>query len=132
MNLVLAIIQPSKLEVVKEALVKLGIQGMTVTDAKGFGRQKGRPLEFLGLYDLEGKPFTVDFLPKVKLEIVVNDDITDAVVDAIVSAAKTGNIGDGKVFVLPVIRAVRIRTGEENEVALSLEEVATTSNYFPN
>jgi nitrogen regulatory protein PII len=131
MNLVLAIIQPSKLEAVKDALVKLGIQGMTVTGSKGFGRQKGRPLAFLGLYDMEGKPFTVDFLPKVRLEIVVNDDMTDAVVDAIVSTAKTGNIGDGKVFVLPVIRAVRIRTGEENEAALSIEEPATTSNRFP-
>ncbi len=128
MNLILAMIQPSKLEVVKEALVKLGIQGMTVTGAKGFGRQKGRPLSFLGLLDMEGKPFTVDFLPKVRIEIVVNDDMTDKVVDAIVGAAKTGAIGDGKLFVLPVSRAIRIRTGETDEKALTIEEPATLSD----
>ena len=128
MNLVLAIIQPSKLEPVKEALVKLGIQGMTVTGAKGFGRQKGRPLAFLGLLDMERKPFTVDFVPKVRIEIVVNDDIVDTVVDTIVATAKTGTIGDGKLFVIPVSRAVRIRTGEENETALKIEEPATLSD----
>ena len=128
MQLVLAIIQPAKLDSVKEALVNLGIQGMTVTGAKGFGRQKGRPLAFLGLLDMEGKPFTVDFLPKVRIEIVVNDDIVDAVVDAIVAAAKTGTVGDGKLFVIPVTRTVRIRTGEENEVALTIEEPATLSD----
>lgn len=128
MNLILAIIQPSKLDAVKEALVKLGIQGMTVTGAKGFGRQKGRPLAFLGLLDMEGKPFTVDFVPKVRIEIVVNDDITDAVVDTIVATAKTGTIGDGKLFVIPVSRAVRIRTSEENEAALKIEEPATLSD----
>ncbi|GAP97568.1 P-II family nitrogen regulator [Leptolyngbya sp. NIES-2104] len=122
MNLILAVIQPGKLDAVKEALVKLGVQGMTVTGAKGFGRQKGRPLAFLGLLDMEGKPFTIDFIPKVRLEIVVNDDITDLVVDAIVNTARTGTIGDGKLFVIPVSRAVRIRTGEENEVALTVEE----------
>ena len=90
MNLVLAIIQPAKLEAVKEALVKLGIQGMTVTGAKGFGRQKGRPLAFLGLLDMEHKPFTIDFVPKVRIEVVVNDDIVDTVVDTIVATAKTG------------------------------------------
>jgi nitrogen regulatory protein PII len=128
MNLILAIIQPSKLDPVKDALVKLGIQGMTVTGAKGFGRQKGRPLAFLGLLDMEGKPFTIDFIPKVRIEVVVNDDMVDTVVDTIVATAKTGTIGDGKLFVIPVSRAVRIRTGEENEAALTIEESATLSN----
>jgi nitrogen regulatory protein PII len=128
MNLIIAIIQPSKLDAIKEALVKLGIQGMTVTGAKGFGRQKGRPLAFLGLLDMEGKPFRVDFVPKVRIEIVVNDDITDAVVDTIVTTAKTGTIGDGKLFVIPVSRAIRIRTSEENEAALTIEEPATLSD----
>ena len=128
MNLILAIIQPAKLDAVKEALVKLGIQGMTVTGAKGFGRQKGRPLAFLGLLDMEGKPFTIDFVPKVRIEIVVNDDMTDAVVDTIVSTAKTSTIGDGKLFVIPVSRAIRIRTSEENEAALTIEEPATVSD----
>jgi nitrogen regulatory protein PII len=128
MNLIIAIIQPSKLDAIKEALVKLGIQGMTVTGAKGFGRQKGRPLAFLGLLDMEGRPFRVDFVPKVRIEIVVNDDITDAVVDTIVTTAKTGTIGDGKLFVIPVSRAIRIRTSEENEAALTIEEPATLSD----
>jgi nitrogen regulatory protein PII len=128
MNLILAIIQPSKLDAIKEALVKVGIQGMTVTGAKGFGRQKGRPLAFLGLLDMEGKPFRVDFVPKVRIEIVVNDDITDTVVDTIVATAKTGTIGDGKLFVIPVSRAIRLRTSEENEVALAIEEPATLSD----
>jgi nitrogen regulatory protein PII len=128
MNLVLAIIQPSKLDAIKEALVKLGIQGMTVTGAKGFGRQKGRPLAFLGLLDMEGEPFTVDFVPKVRIEIVVNDEMTDTVVDTIVSTAKTGTIGDGKLFVIPVSRAIRIRTSEENEAALKVEQPATLSD----
>lgn len=128
MNLILAIIQPNKLEAIKEALVKLGIQGMTVTGAKGFGRQKGRPLAFLGLLDMEGKPFTVDFVPKVRVEIVVNDDLLDSVVDTIVATAKTGTIGDGKLFVLPISRAIRIRTGETNEKALTIEEPAALSD----
>jgi len=126
MDLILAIIQPSKLEDVKQALVEVGIQGMTVTGSKGFGRQKGRPLAFLGLYDLEGRPFKVDFLPKVRIEIVVPSDRTDLIVDTIVKAAQTGKIGDGKVFVLPVTKAIRIRTGELNEVALAQEETAAT------
>lgn len=128
MNLILAILQPSKLEPVKEALVKLGIQGMTVTGAKGFGRQKGQPLAFLGLLNMEGKPFTVDFIPKVRIEVVVNDDMVDAVVDTIVATAKTGTVGDGKLFVIPVSRTVRIRTGEENETALTVEVPATLSD----
>lgn len=127
MNLILAIIQPNKLDAVKEALVHLGIQGMTVTGAKGFGRQKGRPLAFLGLINMEGKPFTVDFVPKVRIEMVVNDDLTDDVVETIVKTAKTDTVGDGKLFVIPVSRAVRIRTGEENEAALTIEEPATLS-----
>jgi nitrogen regulatory protein PII len=101
---------------------------MTVTGAKGFGRQKGRPLAFLGLLDMEGKPFKVDFVPKVRIEIVVNDDMTDAVVDTIVTTAKTGTIGDGKLFVMPVKKSVRIRTSEENEAALTIEEPATLSD----
>jgi nitrogen regulatory protein P-II 1 len=128
MNLILAIIQPNKLEAVKEALVKLGIQGMTVTGAKGFGRQKGRPLAFLGLLDMEGKPFTVDFVPKIRIEVVVNDDVVDSVVDVIVATAQTGTIGDGKLFVIPVSRAVRIRTGETDEKALTIEQPATLSD----
>jgi nitrogen regulatory protein P-II 1 len=132
MNLIIAVIQPSKLDAVKEALVKLGIQGMTVTGAKGFGRQKGRPLAFLGLLDMQNKPFTVDFIPKIRIEIVVNDDMTDAVVDTIVATAKSGAIGDGKLFVIPVSRAVRIRTGEENEAALTIEVPATTSDSLKN
>jgi nitrogen regulatory protein PII len=128
MNLIIAIIQPNKLDAVKEALVKIGIQGMTVTGAKGFGRQKGRPLAFLGLLDMEGKPFTVDFVPKVRIEVVVNDDVTDRVVDTIVATAKTGTVGDGKLFVIPVSRAVRIRTDEQNEAALTIEQPATLSN----
>jgi nitrogen regulatory protein P-II 1 len=128
MNLILAIIQPNKLEAVKEALVKLGIQGMTVTGAKGFGRQKGRPLAFLGLLDMEGKPFTVDFVPKVRIEVVVNDDLVDSVVDVIVTTAQTGTIGDGKLFVIPVSRAIRIRTGETDEKALTIEQPATLSD----
>lgn len=128
MNLILAIIQPSKLDHVKEALVKLGIQGMTVTGAKGFGRQKGQPFAFMGLLNMEGKPFTIDFIPKIRIEVVVNDDMVDKVVDTIVASAKTGTIGDGKLFVIPVSRAVRIRTGEENEIALTIEEPATLSD----
>jgi nitrogen regulatory protein PII len=128
MHLILAILQPNKLDPVKEALVKLGIQGMTVTGAKGFGRQKGRPLAFLGLLDMEGKPFTVDFVPKVRIEVVVNDEDVDPVVDAIVATAKTGTVGDGKLFVIPVSRAVRIRTEEQNEAALTIEQPATLSN----
>lgn len=128
MNLVMAIIQPSKLEEVKDALVKAGVQGVTVTGVKGFGRQKGKPLAFLGLYNMDRQPFTVDFLPKVKLEMVVSEEITDSVVDTIVKAAHTGKIGDGKVFVLPVARAVRIRTGETDQEALTPTETATAAN----
>ncbi len=128
MNIVIAVIQPSKLDDVKDALVKVGIQGVTVTGVKGFGRQKGKPLAFLGLYNMEGKPFTVDFLPKVRLEAVVPAEMTDLVVDTIVKTAHTGKIGDGKVFVLPVIKAVRIRTGEVDREALTPEAEAAVSS----
>ena len=125
MDLIIAVIQPAKLEDVKAALVKIGIQGMTVIGAKGFGRQKGRPLEFLGLQDMRGGPFTVEFVPKLQLELVVESEMTDKVVDTIVASAGSGKIGDGKVFVLPVTKVVRIRTGERDSVALTKEEEAS-------
>jgi len=108
-----AIIKPFKLEEVKEALAGVGIQGLTVTEVKGFGRQKGHK----ELY--RGAEYVVEFLPKVKLEIVVSDDKCEPVVDAIVKAASTGRIGDGKIFVCPVEETVRIRTGESGETAIS-------------
>jgi nitrogen regulatory protein P-II 1 len=101
-----AIIKPFKLDEVKEALQEEGLQGITVTEAKGFGRQKGHT----ELY--RGAEYVVDFLPKVKLEVVVDDGLVERVVEAIASAAITGRIGDGKIFVTPVEEAVRIRTGE--------------------
>ena len=101
-----AIIKPFKLDEVKEALQGVGLQGITVTEAKGFGRQKGHT----ELY--RGAEYVVDFLPKVKLEIVLGDDLVPAAMEAIRSAAETGKIGDGKIFVSPVEQAVRIRTGE--------------------
>ncbi len=107
-----AIIKPFKLEEVKEALAGVGIQGLTVTEVKGFGRQKGHK----ELY--RGAEYVVEFLPKVKLEIVVTDNKLEQVIEAIVKAASTGRIGDGKIFVLPVDEAVRIRTGETGDVAL--------------
>lgn len=112
MKLINAIIKPFKLEEVKEALAEIGIEGMTVTEVKGFGRQKGHTEIY------RGSEYTVDFLPKVKLEIVVADEIATKTVEAIVKAAKTGKIGDGKVFVLPVEDAIRIRTDEKGESAL--------------
>jgi nitrogen regulatory protein P-II 1 len=107
-----AIIKPFKLEEVKEALTSIGIEGMTVSEVKGFGRQKGHTEIY------RGSEYTVDFLPKVKLEIVVGDAQVNAAVEAIVKAAKTGKIGDGKVFVLPIETAVRIRTEEKGEQAV--------------
>ncbi len=107
-----AIIKPFKLDDVREALADIGINGMTVLEVKGFGRQKGHT----ELY--RGAEYMVDFLPKVKLEIVVNDDVVELCVDTIISTAQTGKIGDGKIFVTPVERVVRIRTGEENEEAV--------------
>ena len=106
------VIKPFKLEEVKEALSEIGVSGMTVTEVKGFGRQKGHS----ELY--RGTEYTVDFLPKVKLEIVVTDDLVDKAIEAIESVARTGKIGDGKIFVLPVEQAVRIRTGEKGEKAI--------------
>lgn len=107
-----AIIKPFKLDDVKEALQEVGIQGLSVIEAKGFGRQKGHT----ELY--RGAEYVVDFLPKVKIEVVVSDDMLDPVVEAIVSAAKTGKIGDGKIFVMDVQQAIRIRTGEDGAEAL--------------
>ncbi|HZV58644.1 MAG TPA: P-II family nitrogen regulator [Sphingobium sp.] len=107
-----AIIKPFKLDEVKEALHEVGVSGITVTEAKGFGRQKGHT----ELY--RGAEYVVDFLPKVKLEAVVEDAMAERVVEAIANAAKTGRIGDGKIFVMPVEKAVRIRTGELDESAI--------------
>jgi nitrogen regulatory protein P-II 1 len=107
-----AIIKPFKLDEVKEALATLGVQGLTVTEVKGFGRQKGHT----ELY--RGAEYVVDFLPKIKLEVVVDDAGADAVVDAIVAAANTGRIGDGKIFILPLGEAIRIRTRERGSDAV--------------
>ncbi len=107
-----AIIKPFKLEEVKDALAEVGIEGMTVTEVKGFGRQKGHTEIY------RGSEYTVDFLPKIKLEIVVADAQSSAVLGAIIKAAKTGKIGDGKVFVSTVDEAVRIRTEEKGETAV--------------
>ena len=107
-----AIIKPFKLDEVKEALHGVGVQGMTVTEVKGFGRQKGHT----ELY--RGAEYVVDFLPKVKIEVAVTDELTDKAVQAIVEAANTGRIGDGKIFVLPVEEIVRIRTGERGADAV--------------
>jgi nitrogen regulatory protein P-II 1 len=107
-----AIIKPFKLEEVKDALAEVGVEGMTVTEVKGFGRQKGHTEIY------RGSEYTVDFLPKVKLEIVVADDIAEKAVATIVSSAKTGKIGDGKVFILSVEHAVRIRTEEIGDKAV--------------
>jgi nitrogen regulatory protein P-II 1 len=112
MRKVEAIIKPFKLDEVKEALSAIGIQGMTVTEVKGFGRQKGHT----ELY--RGAEYVVDFLPKIKLEITVSDEMADKVVEVIVEAANTGRIGDGKIFVLPLDEAVRIRTGERGPDAV--------------
>ena len=112
MKLITAIIKPFKLDDVRETLSEVGVQGITVTEVKGFGRQKGHT----ELY--RGAEYVVDFLPKVKVEVVVNSMDVDRCVDAIVTAARTGKIGDGKIFVTPVERVVRIRTGEEDESAI--------------
>ena len=107
-----AIIKPFKLEDVKEALSGAGVEGMTVSEVKGFGRQKGHTEIY------RGSEYTVDFLPKLKLEIVVSDSVVEVAVNAILKAAKTGKIGDGKIFVIPVEQAVRIRTDERGEQAV--------------
>ena len=112
MKLITAIIKPFKLDEVREALAAVGVQGITVTEVKGFGRQKGHT----ELY--RGAEYVVDFLPKVKVEAAVRDDIVDQVVEAIEKSASTGKIGDGKIFVFDVEQVIRIRTGELNDDAL--------------
>ncbi len=107
-----AIIKPFKLEDVKDAILKLGVSGMTMTEVKGFGRQKGHKEVY------RGAEYLVDFLPKTKIEVVVADDLVPRVVEAIKENARTGQIGDGKIFILPVEKAIRIRTGEEDEDAI--------------
>ncbi|ANB16116.1 Nitrogen regulatory protein P-II [Dokdonella koreensis DS-123] len=112
MKMVMAVVKPFKLDDVREALAEVGIQGITVTEVKGFGRQKGHT----ELY--RGAEYVVDFLPKVKIEIAVADDAVDRVVETIIQAANTGKIGDGKIFVYPLERIVRIRTGDLDADAL--------------
>ncbi|MDH5612350.1 MAG: P-II family nitrogen regulator [Gammaproteobacteria bacterium] len=112
MKLIKAIIKPFKLDDVREALSAIGIQGITVSEVKGFGRQKGHT----ELY--RGAEYVVDFLPKVKVETAVSDDQVEAVIEAIRAAANTGKIGDGKIFVMPIEQAIRIRTGESGNEAL--------------
>ena len=112
MKLVSAIIKPFKLEEVRSALDSIGVSGMTISEVKGFGRQKGHT----ELY--RGAEYVIDFLPKIKIEIAVTDDILDKVLDAITSAASSGKIGDGKIFVSQLEQAIRIRTGEKGEEAI--------------
>lgn len=107
-----AIIKPFKLDEVREALSEIGVTGLTVTEVKGFGRQKGHT----ELY--RGAEYVVDFLPKIRLEVVVSNEQLDPAIEAIIKAARTGKIGDGKIFVMPVEQVVRIRTGETNESAI--------------
>lgn len=112
MKLIIAIIKPFKLEDVREALSEIGVKGITTTEVKGFGRQKGHTEVY------RGAEYEVDFLPKVKLETAIEDSLVDSAIEAIVKAAKTGEIGDGKIFVCPLEEAVRIRTGESGVDAL--------------
>jgi nitrogen regulatory protein P-II 1 len=112
MKLITSIIKPFKLDEVREALAEIGVTGLTVTEVKGFGRQKGHT----ELY--RGAEYVVDFLPKVKVEVVVPNDRVETVTEAIVKAARTGKIGDGKIFVSPIEHAIRIRTGEEDDSAV--------------
>ncbi len=112
MNIITAIIKPFKLDDVRQALGEIGVQGLTVSEVKGFGRQKGHT----ELY--RGAEYVVDFLPKVKLEIAIDDDLVDRAIEAISSSANTGKIGDGKIFVTPLEQVVRIRTGESGSAAL--------------
>ncbi|MEO5375958.1 MAG: P-II family nitrogen regulator [Alphaproteobacteria bacterium] len=112
MKLIMAIIKPFKLDDVREALTPLGIQGITVTEVKGFGRQKGQTEIY------RGAEYVVNFLPKVKLEVAVNDDLVDRVVETIQQSAKTGKIGDGKIFIFDITKVLRIRTGETDAEAL--------------
>lgn len=112
MKKIVAIIKPFKLDEVKEALQEVGLQGITVTEAKGFGRQKGHT----ELY--RGAEYVVDFLPKVRLELVVEDSMVERTTEAIINAARTGRIGDGKIFIIPVEEVIRIRTGERGKDAI--------------
>jgi len=112
MKKVEAIIKPHKLEDVKEALTAIGVSGMSVTEIKGFGKQKGHT----ELY--RGAEYVIDFIPKLKIEVVIPDELVEKVVEAIIKAAKTGKIGDGKIFIIPVEDAIRIRTGERGDSAL--------------
>ncbi|MBM4326633.1 MAG: P-II family nitrogen regulator [Deltaproteobacteria bacterium] len=112
MKRVEAIIKPFKLDDVRDALSSIGAQGMTITEVKGFGRQKGHKEIY------RGAEYLVDFLPKIKVELVVPSELVDQVVEKIIEAARTGSIGDGKIFISPVERAIRIRTGEQNQDAL--------------
>ncbi len=112
MKLIIAVIKPFKLDDVRDALTPLGVQGLTATEVKGFGRQKGQTEIY------RGAEYNVSFLPKVKIEVAVSDALADQVVEAITKAARTGKIGDGKIFVMDLERAVRIRTGEADDEAL--------------
>lgn len=106
------IIKPFKLDDVKDALNELGVKGMTISEVKGYGRQKGHTEIY------RGAEYVVDFIPKIKIEIIVQSELVDQVIDRVVAAARTGKIGDGKIFVLPVERVVRVRTGETDEAAI--------------
>ncbi len=112
MKLITAIVKPFKLDQVREALAEIGVSGLTVTDVKGFGRQKGHTEVY------RGAEYVVDFLPKIKIEAVVSDELTDRAVEAIVTAARTGRIGDGKIFVRSIEQVIRIRTGETGDAAV--------------
>ncbi|MEY4083584.1 MAG: hypothetical protein RL483_953 [Pseudomonadota bacterium] len=112
MKLVTAIVKPFKLDQVREALAEIGVSGLTVTDVKGFGRQKGHTEVY------RGAEYVVDFLPKIKIEAVVAEELVERAVDAIVQAARTGRIGDGKIFIQPIDQVVRIRTGETGKEAI--------------
>ena len=112
MKLIIAIIKPFKLEEVKDALAELGIEGMTVTEVKGFGRQKGQ------VENYRGSEYTVEFLPKIKIEIAVSDSQAARTVDAIARAARTGKIGDGKIFIVPLTDVIRVRTEERGDAAV--------------
>ena len=112
MKQVTAIIKPFKLDEVREALAEVGVNGLTVTEVKGFGRQKGHT----ELY--RGAEYVVDFLPKISIEMVVADELVDSVIEALLKSARTGKIGDGKIFVMPVEQSIRIRTGEQGDEAL--------------
>ena len=112
MKLITAIVKPFKLDQVREALADVGVNGLTVTDVKGFGRQKGHSEVY------RGAEYVVDFLPKIKIEAVIADDLTERAVEAIINAARTGRIGDGKIFVQPIEQVVRIRTGETGDAAV--------------